>query len=120
MINFTTYREQKLRSIDGYQECRKTDRLLIIYLYVERKKKRGQHVDVPASLDIYTVRRGLEPTNVAEVLTVRQVYILGIHTVCNLEGTSVIYAMDALEGVDVILLLHEVQGINAVDVLLAL
>ena len=62
----------------------------------------------------------LEPTNVAEVLTVRQVCVLGIHTVSNLEGTCAVHAVRALEGVDVVLLLHEVEGINAVDVVLTL
>ena len=36
--------------------------------------------------NVYAIIRGLvEPLNVAEVLTVRQVLILGIHTVCHLE-----------------------------------
>ena len=61
----------------------------------------------------------LEPTNVAEVLTVRQVYILGIHTVGNLEGTGIVHLMCALEGVDVVLTLNEVHGVDGVDVLLA-
>ena len=50
----------------------------------------------------------------------RQVFVLGIHTVSNLECTSVVHVVYALEGVDVVLLLHEVQGVDAVDVLLTL
>ena len=72
----------------------------------------------PAFLYLYRYR--LEPANVAEVLTVRQVCVLGIHTVSYLEGTSVVHVVDALEGVDVVVLLHELQGVDAVDVLLTL
>ena len=96
---------------------------ILFYLWfpsVYYAKTKRTHDCSHESSSHYLYRYRLEPANVAEVLTVRQVCVLGIHTVSNLEETSVVNGGCALEGVEVVLLLHELESVDAVDVLLTL
>jgi hypothetical protein len=93
--------------------------LFVSWLLGDVKTRKADYEVGLSSNIVYHTKR-LEPANIAEVLTVRQVCMLGIHTVCYLEGTSVVHVVYALEGVYVVLLLHELKSIDAIDVLLAL
>ena len=59
-----------------------------------------------------------EPTNVAEVLTVWQVDVLGEHTVCHTEATAIVEVVLALEGVEVALALHYFHRLYAIYMVL--
>lgn len=60
-----------------------------------------------------------EPTNVAEVLTVRQILALREHTVGYLEATGIFQFMLHLESIEVAFLLHNIERLYRVDVLFA-
>ena len=62
---------------------------------------------------------GLEPSYVAEVLTMREVYIFREHTIANLEAACIVDAVRSLEGVVVTLATYHLEGLDTVDVLLA-
>ena len=61
-----------------------------------------------------------EPAYIAEILTVRQVSILWIHTVANLEAAGILQFMLSLEGIERTLLLHYLKRINRIDMLLTI
>ena len=59
--------------------------------------------------------RLVEPTNVAEVLTRRQVLVLGIHAEGSAERTSHVDSGLEFKGVEVAFVLHHLHRIGLVD-----